>query len=72
MAQSSCAKCGSHSFETVQSSPQSVEERVSFVQCAQCGTVVGVIGGEDLRQMLLTLMAWVRRLAAKEGVDLLG
>jgi len=71
MAQSSCAKCGSRSFETVEASPRNAEGRVSFVQCAQCGTVVGVISEEDLRQMLLTLMAWVRKLAAKVGVDLL-
>lgn len=42
MARSTCTKCGSSSFEGVESAPKGLGVSVLFVQCAQCGGVVGV------------------------------
>ena len=42
MAPSTCGRCGSTIFEIAQQSPLNADVLLTFVQCAQCGTVVGV------------------------------
>ena len=43
MATSTCIKCGSHSFEAVEIRPNGSINMLMFVQCSECGGVVGVV-----------------------------
>ncbi len=43
MAKSTCVKCGSHNFETVVNTPEQSKFQLLFIQCAECGNVVGVL-----------------------------
>ena len=43
MAVSTCIKCGSHSFELALFTPLGESDKLTMVQCATCGTPVGVI-----------------------------
>ena len=43
MAQSTCSKCGHHVFELRETEPMGSKYKFYFVQCALCGTVVGVV-----------------------------
>ncbi|WP_407313738.1 hypothetical protein [Desulfosporosinus sp. SB140] len=44
MAQSRCLKCGSNRFEVVHANNlEGTTRAVLFVQCAECGSVVGVL-----------------------------
>ena len=43
MAVSTCMKCESHSFELALFTPIGVNRKFTLVQCAQCGTAVGVL-----------------------------
>jgi hypothetical protein len=43
MAVSTCIKCGSHSFELAPFTPLGESDKLTMVQCATCGTPVGVI-----------------------------
>jgi hypothetical protein len=43
MAVSTCAKCGGHGFELTPLTPIGENRKVAMVQCAQCGTPVGVV-----------------------------
>ena len=42
MAESKCPKCESTKFETKPAKPDKSRFDIAFVQCAECGTVVGV------------------------------
>ncbi len=44
MARSNCAKCGGQSFEIVHANNLEGSKRsVLFIQCAECGAVIGVL-----------------------------
>jgi hypothetical protein len=43
MAVSTCVKCGGHSLELVRFTPVGESQRLTMVQCAGCGTPVGVL-----------------------------
>jgi hypothetical protein len=43
MAVSTCIKCSAHSFELALFTPIGESRKLTLVQCAQCGTPVGVI-----------------------------
>ena len=43
MAVSTCIKCSSHSFELALFTPLGESKKLTLVQCAQCGTPVGVL-----------------------------
>jgi uncharacterized Zn finger protein len=44
MAQSRCVKCGSNKFEVVHANNlEGTTRAVLFVQCTECGSVVGVL-----------------------------
>ena len=47
MALSRCANCGFEYFETVKNKPYNSEEELTFVQCASCGYVIGVVNKND-------------------------
>jgi hypothetical protein len=63
MATSTCVKCGNHGFELVERTPSRSEFKLSFIQCASCGGVVGVLDFFNIGYLL-------QRLAKKLGFDL--
>lgn len=66
MAISTCSQCDEKMFELVLQQPKDAKYAFNFVQCASCGTVVGVLEeGNKIEAML-------RRIAEKVGADLTG
>lgn len=53
MAQSICPKCGSPRFEGVEKNVIGLRYRVSFIQCADCGCVVGVLNTQALTNQII-------------------
>jgi hypothetical protein len=43
MAVSTCIKCSGHSFELVRFTPVGESHKLVMVQCAGCGTPIGVL-----------------------------
>jgi hypothetical protein len=43
MAISTCAKCDGHAFERGVVTPLGEQHKVSVLQCANCGTVIGAL-----------------------------
>jgi hypothetical protein len=43
MAFSACVKCGEHGFELSLFTPIGASRKLTFVQCANCGTPVGAL-----------------------------
>jgi hypothetical protein len=62
MAQSMCLNCKGHSFELVEQVPKLSRYKLLFVQCADCGAVVGVIE-------FLNIGDSIYRIGKKLGVD---
>jgi ribosomal protein L37E len=48
VATTTCAKCGGHAFEAVPLTPLGQSYRVGVLQCAGCGTGLGVIGDPNV------------------------
>lgn len=61
MATSTCPKCDNTTFEMKEGRVQNSTFRLMFVQCKQCGAVVGVTEGFNIPVML-------QKLAQKLGV----
>ncbi len=55
MATSRCPKCNSHEFETVVNTPRGAKFKFLFVQCADCGSVLGVLDALNIADTLITL-----------------
>ena len=64
MAIPTCSQCEETKFELVLG--QDAKHTFSFVQCASCGTVVGVLEERTSTDAML------RRIAEKVGADLTG
>jgi hypothetical protein len=43
MAVSTCIKCGGHGFEQARFTPVGESHKLAIVQCAGCGTPIGVL-----------------------------
>jgi 4-aminobutyrate aminotransferase-like enzyme len=52
MAQSKCSKCETPNFEIVPVKPGTCQFQLTFVQCAKCGTVVGVLESKNINERL--------------------
>ena len=52
MASSTCLRCGHEAFEMAESSIAGLRFKRDFLQCAQCGGVVGVIESDNLNARL--------------------
>ena len=63
MAISKCIKCGNTTFEAVQHSPLDSVFVLSFIQCAGCGGVVGVMDAISIADGLY-------KIAKRVGVEL--
>jgi hypothetical protein len=52
MAASTCVKCGSTSFDLKETVLRGSPWKFYFVQCSQCGGVVGVLDDQNIGRML--------------------
>ncbi len=52
MAVSKCPKCDSTRFETKINAPTGSNFKVQFIQCASCGSVVGVTNYHNTAKLL--------------------
>jgi hypothetical protein len=59
MAISTCAKCEGHSFERGLVTPLGEQRAISLLQCAGCGTVIGVLDGQLALEQLQTQVAGI-------------
>lgn len=60
MATSKCASCGSFMFETKEVTPSNSNFKLTFVQCAMCGGVVGVLDFFNIGQLIHDLARKLR------------
>jgi hypothetical protein len=63
MATSACVKCGEHLFELVEMLPAGAVNKLQLLQCASCGTPVGV--HEDNSAILTKLTVAIAQLKAQ-------
>lgn len=67
MAVSTCAKCGGHSFERGLVTPLGEQRTAPVLQCAGCGTVIGVLDShlaiESLEKQIAHIDAGLVRIA---------
>jgi len=69
MAMSSCPKCNNHLFEMVGNTPVGAQYQLTFVQCAKCGAVVGVMNSHNIARALATVAVAVGEIAQALNVD---
>ena len=69
MATSSCPKCGQHRFEIKENGPSGGAYKLMFVQCASCGTVVGVQDFYNVGAMLLQQNKAIKQIASQVGTS---
>jgi hypothetical protein len=65
MAVSTCVKCNGHGFELAPFTPIGESRKLAMVQCAQCGTPVGVVdpaGGAQIEALRKEIAAIDERL----------
>lgn len=55
MTQSTCIKCGNTSFEIQEATPRDSSFVLNFVQCANCGGVIGVLEFDNIGQLIYGL-----------------
>lgn len=67
MAQSTCVKCGNHSFELVENSPIGSRYKFNFIQCSKCGGVVGVVNYNYLPAVLDEIEKKIDKIAPYGG-----
>ena len=72
MATSTCNHCEETKFELVLQKPADSKYTFNFVQCASCGTVVGVLEERNIGALSYTTEVMLRRIAEKVGADLTG
>ena len=82
MAQSKCANCGFEFFEVVKNKPQNSDADLLFIQCASCGTVIGLMNESNtelitksieeqflkIQEIAATLHHNIRVVAGKLGI----
>ena len=63
-----CIKCGCNVFEIEPYTPSGTTIKLNFVQCAECGGVVGVLEQFSISGMLKLHGAAMKKLAEKARV----
>lgn len=66
MASSTCIRCGHQAFEMAESAVGGLRFKRDFLQCAQCGGVVGVIEADNLNARLDAIEERLLTLARRE------
>lgn len=69
MSQSKCAKCDHSTFEIVENTPEGSKFQVMFIQCAQCGTVIGVQPDENIPALLHFMKDMLVEIMQKLGLS---
>lgn len=67
MATSMCPRCDGNEFEMAETSPKGSRWKFQFVQCASCGSVVGVLDYMNIGAMVADLGEELKRIARKVG-----
>lgn len=70
MAASKCPRCKRGVFEAVAYKPINLTIPVIFIQCAHCGTVVGVMHETDFDAELVKIKEALVKIAQSVGVSL--
>jgi len=72
MALSTCPKCNNRIFATQEYSPIGSAYKLIFIQCASCGTVVGVLDYYNIGTLIQKQNEAIRQIAShlRIGVDL--
>lgn len=68
---STCIKCGVSNFELVENSPRNSRYKMSFIQCAKCGGVIGVAPYEHTNTLLHNLKKDIDRLATQNDINVI-
>lgn len=63
MATSKCSSCSSSRFELKEAEPANSRFKINFIQCASCGSVVGVMDYQSVPSLL-------DKIASKLGIKL--
>lgn len=63
MALSKCPTCDSHLFEMVRKEPMGSDSELRFVQCAQCGAVVGTLEYASTTRLILQQNTAIEKIA---------
>lgn len=63
MALSTCSECKSTIFEVKENTPATSNYKLLFVQCASCGTVVGVMDYYNIGHMLHKQNTAIKKIA---------
>ena len=69
MATSKCAKCEKTSFEIKEVMPNGANHSVCFVQCANCGVVIGVREHYSIAAMLFEQNEAIKSIASTVGAS---
>lgn len=69
MATSACSQCKGSTFELVSQRPANTLLSFSFVQCASCGTVVGVLEEFNISEAIYNLGSILKKVASKLDID---
>lgn len=65
MASSTCIRCGHPAFEMMESAIKGLRFKRDFLQCAECGGVVGVIEADNLNARLDAIEDRLRALSGR-------
>jgi hypothetical protein len=65
MATSTCVKCGGTQFENKEVTPKHSHFKLTFVQCASCGGVVGVMDFCNIGAELQTIKNALERMSGE-------
>lgn len=69
MALSSCPKCDSSVFELQENTPAGSPYSLIFVQCASCGSVVGVMDFSNIGTLMRQQNKAIKAIAAAVGIS---
>jgi len=69
MATSTCVKCGSTAFEAAEVQPAGGSYKLVFIQCSQCGGVLGVQDYVHTKAMFVEQNRAIMKIAQVVGVN---
>ncbi len=69
MSQSKCARCDNTTFEMIENTPEGSKFQLTFIQCVQCGTVIGVQSNENIPALLHFMKDMLVEMMQKQGLS---
>lgn len=69
MADSKCVSCSKTSFEMVPSEPKNSMRQLYFIQCSNCGGVVGVQEHGNITTLIIEQNKAIEAIARQAGVS---